>query len=365
MSDKNWPSWLPLRTDLLELSPYGAPQIEAPVRLNTNENPYNLSDELQAALRDEISRVVKELNRYPDRDARKLRQALADSISGSSGIRFESDSIWVANGSNEIIQSILLAFEGAALGFEPSYSMHPLISRVVGKTWISIPRGENFQIEAAQIKEAIDAQDVKIIFITTPNNPTGTSTSLEVIEEIAKGVAPRSGLVLVDEAYAEFSNQSSALSLLKSNQNIMVSRTMSKAFAFAGARLGYLIAHPQVISALQLVRLPYHLSALTQSAAIAAISKQSQLIKDVNRLRESREEVAREIEALGLRCFPSDANFLLFSGFDVASETLWQRLLDRGVLIRDIGIPGHLRVTIGTRAENRAFLDALREVVRG
>jgi len=140
---------------------------------------------------------------------------------------------------------------------------------------------------------------------------------------------------------------------------------MSKAFAFAGARLGYLIAHPQVISALQLVRLPYHLSALTQSAAIAAISKQNQLSKDVNRLRESREEVAREIEALGLRCFPSDANFLLFSGFDVASETLWQRLLDRGVLIRDIGIPGHLRVTIGTRAENRAFLDALREVVRG
>lgn len=365
MSDKNWPSWLPLRADLSELSPYGAPQIDAPVRLNTNENPYNLSDELQAALRDEISRVVKDLNRYPDRDARKLRKALADSASNSSGIRFESDSIWVANGSNEIIQSILLAFEGTALGFEPSYSMHPLISRVVGKAWISIPRGENFQIEARQIKEAIDAQDAKIIFITTPNNPTGTSTSLEVIEEIAKAVAPRSGLVVVDEAYAEFSNQSSALSLLKSNQNILVSRTMSKAFAFAGARLGYLIAHPQVISALQLVRLPYHLSALTQSAAIAAISKQVQLIKDIDRLREAREEVAREIEALGLRCFPSDANFLLFSGFDVATEILWQRLLDRGVLIRDVGIPGHLRVTIGTRAENRAFLDALCEAIRG
>jgi histidinol-phosphate aminotransferase len=365
MSDKNWPSWLPLRTDLSDLSPYGAPQIDAPVRLNTNENPYNLSDELQAVLRDEISRVVKDLNRYPDRDARKLRKALADSISDSSGIRFESDSIWVANGSNEIIQSVLLAFEGAALGFEPSYSMHPQISRVVGKTWISIPRGEDFQIEAAQIKDAIDAQDAKIIFVTTPNNPTGTSTSLEVIEEIAKRVAPRSGLVVVDEAYAEFSNQSSALRLLKSNQNIMVSRTMSKAFAFAGARLGYLIAHPQVISALQLVRLPYHLSALTQSAAIAAISKQNQLSKDVDRLREAREEMAREIEALGLRCFPSDANFLLFSGFDVASEILWQRLLDRGVLIRNVGIPGHLRVTIGTRSENRAFLDALSEVVRG
>ncbi|MFM1788810.1 MAG: hypothetical protein RLZZ12_159 [Actinomycetota bacterium] len=365
MSDKNWPSWLPLRTDLSQLSPYGAPQVDAPVRLNTNENPYNLSDELQTALRDEISKVVKDLNRYPDRDARNLRKALADTISDSSGIRFEPDSIWVANGSNEIIQSILLAFEGAALGFEPSYSMHPLISRVVGKTWISIPRGADFQIEAAQMKEAIDAQDAKIIFITTPNNPTGNSTSLEVIEEIAKAVAPRSGLVLVDEAYAEFSNQSSALSLLKSNQNIMVSRTMSKAFAFAGARLGYLIAHPQVINALQLVRLPYHLSALTQSAAIAAISKQGKLSKDVDRLREAREEMAREIEALGLRCFPSDANFLLFAGFDVASEILWQRLLDRGVLIRDVGIPGHLRVTIGTRAENRAFLDALSEAIRG
>jgi histidinol-phosphate aminotransferase len=360
----NWPSWLPLRGDLSELSPYGAPQIDVPVRLNTNENPYNLSDELQSALLDEISRCLKVLNRYPDRDAIALREALASSINASNGTDVDSASIWAANGSNEIIQTILLAFEGGALGFEPSYSMHPLISKVVGKNWISIPRDKNFEIGESQIEKAISATETKIIFITTPNNPTGTSTSLELISKVASAIESRQGLVVVDEAYGEFSKNPSAITLIKRHPNVLVSKTMSKAFAFAGARLGYLIADPKVIEALQLVRLPYHLSALTQAAALAAISKQSSLSKDVERLREAREEVAKEINSMGLQSYPSEANFLLFSGFIDSSVKLWEELLNRGVLVRDVGIAGHLRVTIGTRAENRAFLDALREITQ-
>lgn len=361
----SWPSWLPLRSDLAELSPYGAPQIEVPVRLNTNENPYGLSDELQEELREEIARSLKDLNRYPDRDALKLRAALANLINESNGTDFKSESIWVANGSNEIIQTVLLAFEGDALGFEPSYSMHPLISKVVGKNWISIPRDENFEIRDLQLQKAIAANAVKIVFVTTPNNPTGTSTTLETISKIAEALATRSGLVLVDEAYAEFSKAESAVTLLEKYPNIMVSRTMSKAFAFAGARLGYLIAHPKVIDALQLVRLPYHLSSLTQAAALAAVRKQKALHRDVERLSQAREEVASELRALGLKTYPSEANFLLISGFDATSESIWKQMLEHGVLIRDAGIPGHLRVTIGTSAENRAFLDALSKVVRG
>jgi histidinol-phosphate aminotransferase len=358
----NWPSWLPLREDLSELSPYGAPQLDVPVRLNTNENPYNLSDELQRALSDEISRSLKVLNRYPDRDAIALRGALAKSINSSHGTDVDPASIWAANGSNEIIQTILLAFEGGALGFEPSYSMHPLISKVVGKNWFSIPRDKNFEIGNSQIEKAIGATESKIIFITTPNNPTGTSTSLELISKVATATASRQGLVVVDEAYGEFSKNPSAITLIKRHPNVLVSKTMSKAFAFAGARLGYLVADPKVIEALQLVRLPYHLSALTQAAALAAISKQSSLSKDVERLREAREEVAKEINSMGLKSYPSEANFLLFSGFIDSSAKLWEELLSRGVLVRDVGIAGHLRVTIGTRAENRAFLDALKEI---
>ena len=358
----NWPSWLPLREDLSELSPYGAPQIEVPVRLNTNENPYNLSDDLQRALLDEISRSLKVLNRYPDRDSIALREALANSINVSHGTDVDPESIWAANGSNEIIQTILLAFEGGALGFEPSYSMHPLISKVVGKNWFSIPRDKNFEIGDSQIEKAIGATDSKIIFITTPNNPTGTSTSLELISNVATATASRQGLVVVDEAYGEFSKNPSAITLIKRHPNVLVSKTMSKAFAFAGARLGSLVADPKVIEALQLVRLPYHLSALTQAAALAAISKQNSLRKDVERLREAREEVAKEINSMGLKSYPSEANFLLFSGFIDSSAMLWEELLNRGVLVRDVGIAGHLRVTIGTRAENRAFLDALREI---
>lgn len=361
----NWPQWLPIRPELSTLSPYGAPQVDVPVRLNTNENPYPLSADLQQALLNSIAEELEDLNRYPDRDALKLRSDLARSISTEIGLDINQNWIWPANGSNEVIQSILLAFEGEVLGFEPSYSMHPLITKVVGKKWITINRDDEFEVGEMQIERAIRERNAKIIFLTTPNNPTGTSTSIELIRSLASQLLERGALLVVDEAYAEFSSQTSAITLIRELPNVLVCRTMSKAFAFAGARLGYLVADPKVIEAIQLVRLPYHLGALTQAAARAALVNQSGLKVDVKRLREARREVAKAIEELGLKVHASDANFILFGGFKETPAKLWRNLLDKGVLVRDVGIPGKLRVTIGTEEENRAFLEALKQSVRG
>lgn len=364
MSEKIWPEWLPIRNDLEALSPYGAPQIDVPVRLNTNENPFPLTEDLQGVLQESIALTLRELNRYPDRDALTLRGELAQFINQKSKTDFDSNSIWVANGSNEILQSIFLAFEGSALGFEPSYSMHPLIAKVVGKEWIQVERNQAFQIDQDNIAQALSNSEVKLFFVTTPNNPTGTTTSLELIAALAKGAMANGAVVVVDEAYSEFSAAPSAVTLISQYPNILVSRTMSKAFAFAGGRLGYLIANPTIIQAMQLVRLPYHLSSLTQAAAIAALSRAATLESDVLQIRNSREAVAAELRRLGLAVIPSDANFLLFGGFTASPQVIWRGLLDRGVLVRDVGIPGFLRVTIGSPAENNQFLSALTEVIR-
>lgn len=358
-SKNSWPQWLPIRRDLASLSPYGAPQIETPVRLNTNENPYSLDEAMQKHLASGISKHLENLNRYPDRDAQALRSALARFINDRSNTDFDCSNIWAANGSNEILQSIALAFEGRAIGFEPSYSIHPLICRVVGREWISIKRNSDFTIDVDAALNAIEDSSPTLIFLTTPNNPTGTSISLKEIARIAQAAAQKGALVIVDEAYAEFSSIPSATTLIKDHPNILVIRTMSKAFAFAGARVGYLIARPEVVNAMLLVRLPYHLSALTQAAAIAALELSGELLANVARIISARDALAEKMTSLGLRVEPSDSNFLLFSGFRHSPAQLWSALVDQGILIRDVGIADHLRVTIGTPAENEAFLRAL------
>lgn len=357
--EMNWPEWLPLRQDLRKLSPYGAPQLDLPVKLNTNENPYSLDQKMQQHLNAGIGRHLEFLNRYPDRDASELRSALARFINSRSSTSFTSENIWVANGSNEILQSIALAFDGEALGFEPSYSMHPLICRVVGRAWNGVPRNSDFAINMEKAFSIINERNVKIIFLTTPNNPTGTSIPLSQIEKIAEAAFIRNALVVVDEAYAEFSSCPSASTLIEKCPNIVVVRTMSKAFAFAGARVGYLIAQPEVVASMQLVRLPYHLSALTQAAALAALELASEMLANVERIIHSREKVAHELRTLGMTVAPSDSNFLLFSGFAAGEEAIWKELVEQGVLIRDVGIAGHLRVTIGTERENEQFIQAL------
>jgi histidinol-phosphate aminotransferase len=363
-NSNNWPAWLPLREPLKPMSPYGAPQVMASAQLNTNENPFAPSTALVAAIAKRVTEVSATLNRYPDRDAVALRAALAKYITAQTGVSFDLSNLWAANGSNEVIQSIFLAFgRESALGFTPSYSMHPLIAKVTSVDWLDGKRRDDHSLDVAAAVQQVLTLKPTLTFITTPNNPTGSVVKISEIAELAKAAATVGGLLVVDEAYAEFSSETSAVTLIAQSPNVIVIRTMSKAFAFAGARLGYLIADPVVIEALQLVRLPYHLSAITQAVAEVALSFSDELLAGVDSLIAQREIVQAGLAKLGLSITPSAANFLLFSGFNQPADQLWQKLLDRGILIRDVGLLGQLRVTIGTAAENQAFLSALAQVL--
>jgi len=354
---------LPLRADLRGRTPYGAPQLAVAVRLNTNENPYPPAPELVADVAAATASAAAELHRYPDRDAVALRTALAEYLGGATGTPLTVDNVWAANGSNEVLQQLLQAFGGpgrTALGFEPSYSMHPIIAAGTRTEWLPAPRRTDFALDTDVAVALIAEHAPDVLFLTSPNNPTGQSIPAGQLREL---VAAAPGIVVVDEAYGEFSDQPSALRLLAEfPARLVVSRTMSKAFAFAGGRLGYLAAAPAVVAALQLVRLPYHLSALTQAAATASLRHADSTLASVRRLAAERDRVRDTLTRIGLRVVPSDANFLLFGRFADA-PAVWRSYLDRGVLIRDVGIPGHLRVTVGTPTENDTFLSASAQII--
>ena len=353
---------LPLREDLRGRTPYGAPQLDVAVRLNTNENPYPPPPELVADITAAVAEVAAELHRYPDRDALALRTDLAAYLSASTGVPLGPEGVWAANGSNEVLQQILQAFGGPgrrAVGFEPSYSMHPIIAGGTRTDWLPVPRRADFAIDVPAAAALLRAEAPDVTFITSPNNPTGQS--LEPAE-LAELVDAAPGVVVVDEAYAEFSDRPSAVALLADRgHKLIVTRTMSKAFAFAGGRLGYLAAAPAVVDALQLVRLPYHLSVLTQAAARAALRHADATLASVALLRGERARVVDELASAGYDVVPSDANFVLFGAFADAPRA-WRGFLERGVLVRDVGIPGRLRVTVGTPEENDAFLGAAAEL---
>ncbi|HET9172810.1 MAG TPA: histidinol-phosphate transaminase [Actinospica sp.] len=351
---------LPIRDDLRGLSPYGAPQLDVPYPLNTNENPYPPSAELVADLAQAAAQAAAGANRYPDRDAEELRKDLAQYL----GHGLVGGNLWAANGSNEVLQQILQCFGGfgrKALGFEPSYSMHRLIALATGTQWISEPRDEDFTLEPAAAVAAIERHQPDLVFLTSPNNPTGTAAPMELIEAIVDA-AP--GMVVIDEAYAEFFRPGtpSALTLLPGRPRLIVTRTMSKAFAMAGARIGYLAADPAVIDALLLVRLPYHLSSFTQAVARTALAHTEELLGTVDAVKAQRDRIVAELTALGLVVVPSDANFVAFGDFPDA-HAVWQALLDRGVLVREGLLPNKLRVTAGTVEETTAFLNALSEIL--
>jgi len=346
------------------MSPYGAPQVPAVAALNTNENPYSPSPALQKAITDAVAKVAVDLNRYPDRDATIVRTKLATYINEGNGTSFTLDNIWAANGSNEIIQSIFLAFaQGVVLGFTPSYSMHPLIAKTTGAQWIDGKRNADFSLNASDAVSEILKNKPSLTFITTPNNPTGGAVTLAEIQKLADAAKEVGGLLVVDEAYAEFSQEVSAVTLVANNPHVIVIRTMSKAFAFAGARLGYLISDVAVKDAMMIVRLPYHLSALTQAAAQVAIDHRAELLGGVSTLIKARGQVVQALHDMGLTTITSSANFVLFTGFKHDAPQLWAALLEKGVLIRDVGLSGYLRVTIGNEAENKLFVSALKELI--
>ncbi len=357
---------LPLRDDLRGKAPYGAPQRSDAVQLNVNENPFGPSPGLVADLARAVAGAAPTLHRYPDREALALRADLAAYLSGRTGVALSTEQVWAANGSNEVLQQVLQAFGGpgrTALGFEPSYSMHPLLAAGTGTGWVGVPRAADFTLGAAAAVAAVGEHRPDVVFLTTPNNPTGTSTPLTVVDAVCDA-AP--GVVVVDEAYAEFGSADSAVTLLARHPRLLVSRTMSKAFAMAGTRLGYLAASPAVVDALRLVRLPYHLSALTQVASRTALAHTDELLATVREVVRQRDRMVDGLRALGLTVVPTDANFLLFGPFADPPAT-WQALLDAGVLVRDVsggpGLAGWLRVCAGTPEETGLFLDAVREVL--
>ncbi|MCC3303142.1 histidinol-phosphate transaminase [Arthrobacter sp. zg-Y895] len=354
---------LPLRDDLRGLTPYGAPQLDVPILLNVNENTHGLPEHVRRAILAEIESVVAGLNRYPDREFTLLRENLAKYL----GHGLAAENIWAGNGSNEVLQQILQAFGGpgrTAMSFPPTYSMYPLLASGTGTAYVTGTRERDFSLTPESAAEQIRAQAPNIVILCTPNNPTGTALELDVIEAAYEAGEASNAIVVVDEAYAEFSHADtpSALQLLPGRERLIVSRTMSKAFALAGARIGYLAAAPQIADALRLVRLPYHLSAITQATANAALTHADALLSNVEDIKGQRDRIVAELRALGLEPAPSDANFVLFSGME-NPRAVWEGLLEAGVLVRDIGIEGHLRVTAGTEAETTAFLTRLRELL--
>ncbi len=356
-----------LREDLRGRTPYGAPQLDVPVRLNTNENSYAVPDDVVAAITASVTETARHLNRYPDREFTELREALAAYLRSQTGVGITPEQVWAGNGSNEVLLHLVQAFGGVgrtALGFTPAYSMHPIITRTTGTTWVDGLRGTPsgvFDLDAGLAVSQVLQHRPQIVFLCSPNNPTGTALTLDVVEAVVDA-APDS-LVVVDEAYAEFARPGtpSAMTLLEGRPLLVVTRTMSKAFALAGARVGYLAADPDLVDALRLVRMPYHLSDPTQAVALAAIRHDASLLATVEAIKSQRDRIVTQLDTLGYPPVPSDANFVLYGGLADARAT-WEALLDRGVLVRDVGIPHHLRVTAGTPDESSAFLQAMADL---
>lgn len=355
---------LPIREELRGMHPYGAPQLDVPVRLNTNENPFQPPRDFVEDLATTALEVARTLNRYPDREAQWLRADLARYVADESETTgIDAGMIWVANGSNEIMTQVLQAFGGPgrkALTFSPTYSMYAEYARNTFTEFVTVPRNDDFTLDAASAAGTVRLLKPDVVFLASPNNPTGTAMALDVVTAILDAF---DGMVVVDEAYAEFRRPGvpSAISLLARNPRLIVTRTMSKAFGFAGARVGYAVADHEAIDALRIVRLPYHLSSLTQAVARTALAHAGELKEQVRQLRGERDALVDWFDAHGFATTPSDANFVMFGAF-ADRHAVWQALVDQGVLVREVGPEGYLRVSIGTPSEMEAFKEALMKV---
>ena len=361
----------PLREELQGIEPYGAPQLtleQAPVQLNVNENPYGPSPEAAADIARAVGEAAATLNRYPDREFVELREALAAYLNTSGGSGITPAMVWAANGSNEVMLQLLQAFGGpgrVALSFAPTYSMYPEYARDTMTEWVAGHRAEDFSLDLDAARELVLERKPSVVLLPSPNNPTGTALPPEAVTMLCEAAASYEpgGLVVVDEAYGEFrrAGTPSALELLPEHRNLVVTRTMSKAFALAGGRLGYLAADPAIGDAIRVVRLPYHLSSVTQATALAALRHAPELLGRVDDLRAERDATVAWLREQGFEVADSDANFVLFGRFG-DRHAVWQGLVDRGVLIRETGPDGWLRVSVGTPDEMAAFRKALMDV---
>lgn len=345
---------LPIRDDLRGSKPYGAPQLPEGIQLNVNENSFGVPESVQQEIIEEISQILPSLNRYPDREFLGLREALSEYLTEKPTL----EQIWAANGSNEILQQFHQAFGGPGrkvLSFGPTYSMYPVIAKSTLSDYIELPRESDYSLSADYVSRSISETNPDIVILCNPNNPSGTAIDKEVIKAAYEQTE---GMLLVDEAYAEFSSEESSIDLLEGRPRLVISRTMSKAFAFAGARVGYLVADPAVVDAMRLVRLPYHLSALTQAASIAALRNSKLMLANVQQISTQRQRVGEELSRMGLQVVPSESNFLLVEGFE-DPRGVFDFLMEQGLIVRKTTIPGALRITIGTPEENDKLLELM------
>lgn len=355
-----------LRDDLREVDPYSSPQRPARVRMNTNESPYPPPEAVTEAVRTALD--GDGLNRYPDHGAERLREALAGHLGR------DAQGLWIANGSNEVFLHLFLAYGGPgrkALTFEPTYSMHSKIARIAGTGVVHEVRGSDWGIGMEILDRALEENSPDICVFCSPNNPTGNLEDRRVIERALETVP----LVIVDEAYIEFSGTDGHRSLLAGHENLLIVRTFSKAWRLAGGRLGYALGSAAVLDEMQRVSLPYGLATLSQAIGVAVIETAESALSHVDSLRTERDRLTAGMQDLSLDPWPSEANFVLIPFGDrsqpdpALSSRVWQGLLEVGVLVRDYRsdplLAGHLRVTAGLASETDAFLAALREVLDG
>lgn len=353
---------LPVRPNLAAMRGYHSPQVPAEVRLNTNESPFPPPARWREELAAELSRI--EFHRYPDRQVRLLRQALAQ-LHGVS-----IDEVFCANGSNEALQVLLLAYGGpgrrAAL-FEPTYALHRHICRLTGTLTVDAQRDERFRIDPDVAEGLLRREEPEITFLCSPNNPTGAADPPELVGRL---LALPTGLLVVDEAYGQFARKSALdqrSNATSGSERLVVVRTFSKTWAMAAARLGYLVADPEVVAGCEAATLPYHLSSMAQVAGVLALRYREEMEQRVALIAEERGRLAAGLADLPVAVWPSDANFILFRPLDRPGGEVWKELVDRSVLIRDCsswsGLEGCLRVTVGTPTENDRFLEALAEVL--
>ncbi|MFC4049855.1 histidinol-phosphate transaminase [Actinomadura syzygii] len=351
----------PVRDDLRTTRPYVTVPFSSPIRplahLNNNESPHPPSGRHLAALRAAAARALATANRYPDTGLLALRTALAEYT--GHGVR--ADMVWPGNGSNETLLHLLQVYGGpgrTALGFGPTYSMHRQIAAITGTRWAQADRGPDFGVSPAAAGAAIDRHRPDVVFLCAPNNPTGTPLDPATLD-VVLGAEP--GLVVLDEAYVEFSAAGSRADLLARHQGLVIARTMSKAFGIAGIRVGFLVASPDLLAPLRVVALPYHLSTLTVSVALAALEHAGESLAHVPGILAERERLRGALADAGHAVAPSDTNFLFFDT-NTDSAAVAAELAGRGVLVRDLGHAGWLRVSVGSPEENDVFLKVLTEI---
>lgn len=354
------------RRELAAMTGYHSPQVDVRVRLNTNESPAPPPGGFSAALAERLARI--DWNRYPSRSAEALRSA----ISGLHGVTQRN--VFAANGSNEVIQTLLLAYAGSGrrVGlFTPTYALHGHIARVVGSDVVTAPRDAEFSVGAERAARFVAAEEPDVLFLCSPNNPTGTVDDPETLQACLAAVGGYGGLVVADEAYIQFASrqpgQASAVDLLAEDASLAVCRTFSKAWALAAVRLGYAVAPARIVEELHKAVLPYHLDALTQEVGLACLADAAAADRRAAAIVAERERLAAELATLPVRQWPSGANFVLFRPDGRDGAAVWRELVDRSVLVRDCssweGLSGCLRVTVGAPEENDLFLEALADVL--